>query len=89
MIEKIDYNQIQDLLGKSPSRRGNPAEAAASIEADASLQMDYAVLINKAMQAEQSHSDQVAEAKKLLASGELDSAENIRTAAEEIVTFGI
>ena len=89
MIDKIDYNQIQDLLGKSPSRRSNPAEAAASIEADALVQMDYAVLINKAMQAEQGQADQVAEAKKLLASGELDSAENIRTAAEEIVTFGI
>jgi len=41
------------------------------------------------MQASQADEDVVGAARKLLRSGQLESTENIREAAENIVTFGI
>jgi hypothetical protein len=89
MIEKIDTNKIQDFLGKSLSKKPNHIESAAK-DADASLQVDNASLIDKAMQASKTdNADAVRQAKELLQSGQLENSQNIREAAENIVDFSV
>ncbi len=90
MIEKIDTSQIQDILGKSSSGQPDSAKAPSNIGADASLQLDYDSFIDRAMQTTpQTDAEAVRHAQELLLSGELESQQNIRAAAENIVNFGI
>ena len=89
MIEKIDTNQIQELLGKSSSKQTDPAKAFPDNGADVSLQVDYASFINKAIQTPQTDTNAVQRAQELLLSGQLESPENIQAAAENIAEFGI
>ena len=87
MIDKINANQIPEILGKSSSRQS--AKTPTSNEVDASLQVNYASLIEKAKKTSQTDSTTVLLAKELLLSGQLESPEKIRAAAEEITKFGI
>lgn len=89
MIEKIDPNQIQGFLEKSSSRQPDSANAIPDKDVDISLQVDYAPLINKAMQIPQADAQAVQRAQELLLSGRLESPENIRAAAENIISFGV
>jgi len=88
MIEKIDTNQIQDPLGKSSSKQPN-CHRVFPDSGDVSLQVNYASLINKATQIPQADTKAVQQARQVLLSGQLESPENIRAAAENIVNFGI
>lgn len=85
MIEKINNNQISDILKESASRQTQETTSQASD----SLQVDYEVLMEKATQLPQEDGDAVQRAKQLLLSGQLDSPQNIQAAAEKIVKFGI
>jgi hypothetical protein len=89
MIEKIDSSQIQDLVEKLPAKQPNTSEALSNNDTDASLQLDYASFIDQAMQAPQTDTDAIQRARELLLSGQLESPENIRTAAENILELGI
>ena len=89
MIEKIDANQIPDILGKSSSKQPDSAKTPTNNGVDASLQVNYASLIEKAKQSSQTDSKAVQRAEELLLSGQLESPENIRAAAEDIIAFGI
>lgn len=90
MIEKIDANQIPDILEKSPSKQPDSAKTTPPNNGvDASLQVNYASLIEKANQASQTDSEAVQRAQELLLSGQLESPENTRAAAEDIIMFGI
>ena len=89
MIEKIDTSQIQDILEKSSSGQPDSARAPSNIGADASLQLDCDSFIDRAMQAPQTDAEAVRQAQELLLSGELESQQNIRAAAENIVNLGI
>ncbi len=89
MIEKIDTSQIQDLSEKLTSKQPNPTGAAQNNNTDVSLQLNYASFIDEAMQAPQTDTNAVRQAQELLASGQLESPENIRAAAENIVDLGI
>lgn len=89
MIEKIDTSQIQDILGKSSSGQPDSAKAPSNIGADASLQLNCDSLIDRAMQTPQTDDEAVRQAQELLLSGELESQQNIRAAAENIVNLGI
>ncbi len=89
MIEKIDTNQIQDLLGKSSSEQPDPAKALQNNDVDVSLQVDYASFISEAAQVLQTDTEAVQRAREILLSGQLESPENIRAAAEDIAEFGI
>jgi coenzyme F420-reducing hydrogenase gamma subunit len=89
MIEKIDSNKIQDFLEKAASAQPNPAGNIPNKEADVSVQVDYAVLIDKAMQVPETDAAAVERARQLLQAGRLETIENIREAAENIVKFGI
>ena len=89
MLEKINNNQIPNILKESSSKQVESSTGPASNQEDASLQVNYESLIEKAKQPPQEDTDAVQQARQLLLSGQLDSPENIRAAAENIITFGI
>ncbi len=89
MIEKVDSNQIQGFLEKSSSRQPNSAAALPGNEADVSIQVNYSTFIDRAIQAPQTDSQAVQQARELLLSGQLENPENIQQTAENIITFGI
>jgi hypothetical protein len=87
MIEKIENNQLSDLM-KGTSKQSAPSTPA-NIQEDASLQITHESLIQQASQVPSQNFNAVEEAKQLILSGQLDTPENIRAAAESIVKFGI
>jgi len=89
MINKINNNQIPDLLRDTSARQPKCTQTPAENTADASLQVSYQPLIEKAQQESLQDTEAVERARQLLLSGELDSPENIRKAAENIITFGV
>ena len=89
MIEKVNTSQIQGFLENTSSRQPNSAAALTGNDADVSVQVDYASFIDRAMQAPQTDTQAVQRAGELLLSGQLESPENIRKAAENIIEFGI
>ncbi len=89
MIGKIHTNQIRELLEELSSRQPNPGSAAPNSDTDVSVQVNYASLIDQAMQAPQADDNVVDAARKLLLSGKLESPENCQEAAENIINFGI
>ena len=89
MIEKINNNNIQNILGQSLPMQSGQAEAVPNKNEDASLQVDYAALIDKAIHAQQSDTEAVQRAKELLKTGQLESSQNIRSAAKNIIELGI
>jgi len=89
MIEKVDGNQIQDILAKSSLNQPDSAKSLTNSDTDASLQLDNASLIEKAIQLILTDEKTVEQAEKLLSSGRLDSPQNIQQAAENIINFGI
>jgi len=54
-----------------------------------SLQLDYASFIDKATKTTQTDTNAVERAQELLLSGQLESSQNTREAAENILKFGI
>ncbi len=89
MIEKINNNQVPEILKESSSRQPELSSEAAETQVDASLQVTYDSLIEKAKELPPQDADAVEQARRLLLSGELESPENIRAAAENISEFGI
>ncbi|MHC4757454.1 MAG: hypothetical protein ACYTE8_02245 [Planctomycetota bacterium] len=87
MIGKIDNNQIQDITEKGLPK-SNTSKSEQTDQPDASLQIDYASLINKALSPDDD-SLAVQDTKQLIEAGQLDNPQNIRIAAENIITFGI
>ena len=83
MIDKINNNQVQNLInsGNQPS----PAKNVPNNDVDASLQVNYVPV----MQNNDDDTEAVERARHLLLSGELESPENIKDAAENIIEFGI
>ncbi|HUW17791.1 MAG TPA: hypothetical protein VMW16_00645 [Sedimentisphaerales bacterium] len=86
---KIDTNVIQDFFGKPSSGHLNSTKALSNNDADASLRVNYAFLIDKAMQTPDTEANAVQQAQELLQSGQLESPENIQKTAENITKFGI
>ncbi|MHC4622272.1 MAG: hypothetical protein ACYS4W_00040 [Planctomycetota bacterium] len=86
---EIDVNGIQDFCENSSSRQLNPARALSDNKIDASLRVNYASLIDEAMQTPHADASTIQQAQELLLSGQLESPENIREAAENIIRFGI
>jgi len=86
---KIDTSGIPDFLEKPQNSHLGSGRNVPVNSADLSLQVDYASLIDKAVQADDTDINTVQRAREMLLSGKLDSAENIRRAAENIIKFGI
>jgi len=89
MIDNVQNNQIQQAMGMNalphPDATGKPAADGL----DATLQVSFADLINQALQASETDTDVVQKARELLQSGRLTSPQNIRSAAAEILCYGI
>ncbi len=88
MIENIHNSQVAHAMGSSTSPHA-AANRRLSEGSDATLQVNFADLIGQALQGAEADADAVQQARQLLESGRLTSAENIRSAAENIVTFGV
>ena len=89
MIDNIQNNQIAHAMGKTALPQPGPTNKPAADGSDATLQVSFADLINQAIQVPQTEMDAVQRARELLQSGRLTSPENIRSAAANIVTYGI
>jgi hypothetical protein len=89
MIENINASQMSPILGNTPLQSVDPAKSRPTKEPDATLQISFADLIEKAKQPPVANEQAVQEAKELLLSGKLTSPENIRSAAQSILDFGI
>jgi len=89
MIEKIDISQIQEPLEKASSKQSGPASPVPKNNADVSVQVDYASLIEQAIQPLQTDAEVTQRARLLLKSGQLESLENILEAAKNMIRFGI
>jgi hypothetical protein len=89
MIEKIENNQVPDILKESSAAQSSPSNISSKTGLDASLQVSYDSLIEQAKNIPPEDVDVVQQAHELLLSGLLDSPENIQATAETIVKFGI
>jgi hypothetical protein len=89
MIEKVKNNQISDILKESSSKQLEQSKGSENTQADASLQVTHDSLIEQAKQIPSEDANAVQKARQLLLSGQLDTPENIRAAAEAIIKFGI
>ena len=85
----MQTRQIQELLRDSLSNPPDSNKTASNNSVDVSLQVDYASLINKAAQILPTDAEAVQRAQQLLESGQLESRQNIRQAAENIIESGI
>lgn len=73
----------------NPARQVNRERNISAENADAALRADYAAAINKALELEKNAALSVENAQKAVDINEIDNAENIRIAAENILKFGI
>jgi hypothetical protein len=89
MIENIQNSQITHAMGKTALPQPDSANKPAANGSDATVQVTFADVINQAMQASETETDAVQKARELLQSGQLTSLQNIRSAAEGLVTYGI
>ncbi len=90
MINPVNNNKIQNLLTQQTANQTKNPVAESATDKNAELQVNFASLIEKAIQADsQQDPDAVQNAKNILLSGELDNIENIRKAAQNIVDLGI
>ena len=88
MIDKIVNNQ-SPIEPEPSTRQPNSAGAHTNNKADVSLQVNYASLIEKAMQCPPADEKLLQRAKGLLMSGKVNSKDIIKGAAEDMVLFGI
>jgi hypothetical protein len=88
MIQNINGSAAQEIMPKL-AQRNTPGAAASPNLVDATLQVQYAPLVAKALQGSEPDAEAVQRAQALLASGQLDSVEAIRAAAQDLLDFGI
>ena len=89
MIDKIGPNNQPLIESGLSSGQPNPPGALRGNDVDVSVQVDYASLIDKAIQPPETDDQQVQRARELLLSGELESEKIIRAAIENILKYGI
>ena len=88
MINKINNNPIQQFIKNvQPETQNRIKSNASSDSVSASVSCDK--LLAQAQQLDTEDNHAVQNARKLLLSGQLDTPENIRKAAENILKFGI
>jgi hypothetical protein len=89
MINNIDINRVGHLMGQASFPTPDPVDTRRSNEADAALQVSFEDLINQAKNSAEADAATVEEARQLLLSGQLTSQENVQSAAQNILKFGI
>jgi len=89
MIENVQNNHAANRTGMNPIPHTDPANRPAADGSDATLQVNFADMVNQALQTNETDPDAVEKARELLQSYRLTTPENIRSAAENILSFGI
>jgi len=89
MIDKININQISDSFDGSAAAKLNRSKNATGSQADATIQIDNAQLMEQASQSQPTNADAVQKAIELIKSGQLTTPANIKEAASNIVKFGV
>lgn len=89
MIEQIGINN--QPLFESGSSTGQPVPPGGlrGNDVDVSIQVNYASLVEKALQPPQEDDQRLQQARELLLSGTLDSDDFIRGAVENLLMYGI
>jgi len=89
MIENIQNDPAPRIMGQNSFPRADAANRRFTDGSDATLQVNFADLINQATEASDRDVDAVQKAREMIASGRLTSPETLRSVAEDIVSFGI
>jgi len=89
MIEQIGSNNQPLIESGSSTAQPNPPGAKRGSDVDVSIQVNYASLVDKAMQPPKTDDQLIRQARELLLSGKLDSIDMIKEAAENILKYGI
>ena len=88
MIDNVT-NNVGQALGKTPLPHPDPANMRSPSDSDATIQVQFADILNQARQAEETDSDAVQKAREMLLAGRLTSPENVRATAENVLNFGV
>lgn len=89
MIEQIGTNNQPLIESGSSTAQPVPSGALRGNDVDVSVQVNYASLVEKALQPPQTDDQRLQQAKELLLSGGLDSEEIIKGAIENLLAYGI
>ena len=89
MIDKIGPNNQPLIESGLSSGQPNLPGALRGNDVDVSVQVDYASLVDKAMQPPETDNQKVQWAREMLLSGELYSEKIIREAIDNMLKYGI
>lgn len=89
MIENIQNDPVPRVIGHNSLRHADATNRRFRDDSDATLQVDFADLISQATEASNTDADAVRKAREMISSGRLADPENLRSVAEDIVSFGI
>ena len=89
MIEQIGTNSQPLFESGSSTGQPIPPGALRGNDVDVSIQVNYASLVEKAMQPPQTDDQRVQQARELLLTGKLESEEIIKGAIENILLYGV
>ena len=89
MIDKIGPNNQSLIESGSSAGQPNPPGAIRGNDVDVSIQVNYASLVDKAMQPPETDDQIVQQTRELLLSGELESEKMIRAAVKNMLKYGI
>ena len=88
MIDKINSENLPDFVEKPSNQQPEKVRSAPDTGKQDSIQVSFTDLVDQA-KAAVTDPDAVQQAKQLLISGQLDTPENITSAAEQIIKYGI
>ena len=89
MIEQIGPNNQPLIESGSSTGLPNPPGALRGSDVDVSIQVNYAFLVDKAMQPPETDDQLIRQARELLLSGKLDSDDIIEGAVKNLLQYGI
>jgi len=89
MIEQIGNNSRPLFESGSSTGQPIPSGGIRGSDVDVSIQVNYASLVEKALQPPDTDEQRVQRARELLLSGKLESEEIIKGAIENLLKYGI
>lgn len=89
MIDNINANQVGHIVGKTSMSNPDATNRRVQDDTDATLHVSFADLITKAKESAPADAAAVEQARELLLSGRLLSKENMVSAAENLIRFGV
>ena len=87
-MDDIQIDRVGQALGKTPLAHPDPANTSPQGGSDATVEVEFADILSKARQVDETDAEAMQKARELLRTAQLTSEENLRATAEDIVTFG-